>query len=239
MKIAIFLSGHVRTLFHSFHENLQVIKNSVGECEIDVFYSFWDSYDRSSKINDPWHSIVENYNFLDISTDSIDRYFKSHGVKRIDGEIESIFVMENIIKESLFPQNKFLSSQYYKKSRVVEKYFNDEYDFCIQMRSDIIIKNFLTMKNLYDIKDKGILIVNKYYWYNEPYVGRDCNEMIYCSGPKIFKEINQIYSKIKKISKGKEYYYGEYLTGTYFNNLLVEKTIDSILKFDFGFRVLR
>ena len=56
MKIALFTSGHVRTLFYGFHENISLIKERVPDCEVDVFYSFWDDYSRSNKINDAWHS---------------------------------------------------------------------------------------------------------------------------------------------------------------------------------------
>ena len=52
MKIALFTSGHVRTLFYKFHENISLIKERVPGCEVDVFYSFWDDYSRSNKIND-------------------------------------------------------------------------------------------------------------------------------------------------------------------------------------------
>ena len=66
MKIAIFVSGHVRTLFYKFHENLDLIREKVGSCDIDVYYSFWDDYSRSDVMNDDWHIKVE-YDQPDIS----------------------------------------------------------------------------------------------------------------------------------------------------------------------------
>ena len=55
MKICLFLSGHVRTLFYRFHENIKLIKNKIGDCQIDVVYSFWDDYSIGGKLNDDWH----------------------------------------------------------------------------------------------------------------------------------------------------------------------------------------
>ena len=42
-----------------FHENISLIKERVPGCEVDVFYSFWDDYSRSNKINDAWHYKAE------------------------------------------------------------------------------------------------------------------------------------------------------------------------------------
>ena len=61
MKIAIFLSGHVRTMFHKFDENIKLIRDKVGECEIHLFYSFWNDESRVDRINDAWHLKVNNY----------------------------------------------------------------------------------------------------------------------------------------------------------------------------------
>ena len=68
MKIALFISGKVRTLFFKFHKNLELIRDRYPNCDIDVYYSFWDAIDRTDSINDPWHFKAENYNL-----DSIDK----------------------------------------------------------------------------------------------------------------------------------------------------------------------
>ena len=62
----------------------------------------------------------------------------------------------------------------------------------MQIRSDMIIADFLA-ENIEEILDKDVLVVNENYWYKEPYVGRDCNEMIMCSGKNVFKQMNQLY----------------------------------------------
>ena len=132
-----------------------------------------------------------------------------------------------------------LSSQYYKKHRVVDKFYTDEYDFYIQMRSDISISNFLSREDIEQIKDVKTLVVNSYYWYNEKYTGGPCNEMIWCSGKKVFKKSNEIYLNEKDLSEQLPYQYGELVTGTHFNNLLNSGFIDNVTTFDFGFRVIR
>ena len=127
MKIAWFISGKVRTLFFKFHKNLELIRDRYPNCDIDVYYSFWDVIDRTDNINDPWHFKAENYNLDSIDKDYIDNYFSLHGVKSV-GEIESCDVMNEVISKSPFVDTKKgLSSQYYKMYRVVEKYFNDNY----------------------------------------------------------------------------------------------------------------
>ena len=62
MRICLFLSGHIRTLFYKFHENIELIKSKVDDCEVDVVYSFWDDYSIGGRLNDPWHikSIISN-----------------------------------------------------------------------------------------------------------------------------------------------------------------------------------
>lgn len=243
MKIALFLSGHVRTLFYKFYKNIDLIKSKVQNCELDVFYSFWDDFDFGGNINDPWHIKSDNFIQPEVNIKNINDYFISHGVKNVQGEIESINIMKSILKDTNFlPENNgknFLSSQYYKKNRVIEKYYNDEYDFYIQIRSDIIINDFLNEYQIQEIKDKKILVINKYFWYNGLYDGENCNEMIMCSGSKIFKQVNQIYLSEKRLSEQLPYHYGELITGTYINNLLFENVIDNMLLFDFEYRVIR
>ena len=132
-----------------------------------------------------------------------------------------------------------LSSQYYKKNRVVQKYFTDDYDFYVQIRSDITINDFPPSEFINSVKDKKSLVVSQYYWYNEPYIGSDCNEMINCSSKSVFKEFNELYLNEEKISKQLDYHYGERVTGKHIKNMIESKSIDNLYVFDFGFRVIR
>jgi hypothetical protein len=231
MKIALFLSGHIRTLFFQFHKNLEVIKKNIGDCDIDVYYSFWDDASRSKKINDPWHIKVNDDIHYELKEQFINQYFVNIGANYSTGEIEEYQKLNN------------LSSQYYKTCRVVEQYMNDDYDFYIKIRPDIIINNFLTKEQIVDITKNKLLVVNRFYWYNEPYVGKECNEMIWASGKDIFRETNQLFLHENKILNHLtilgETYFGELATGTYFNSLLENNIIKTIVSFDFGYRVIR
>ena len=107
------------------------------------------------------------------------------------------------------------------------------------MRSDITINDFLSKEKIEEIKDKKILVVNSHYWYNALYTGGQCNEMIWCSGNKVFKQSNGIYVNEKTLAEQLSYHNGELVTGTYFNNLVNSGFIDNVMTFDFGFRVIR
>tara|TARA_B100000674_G_scaffold127364_1_gene98161 strand:- start:20 stop:751 length:732 start_codon:yes stop_codon:yes gene_type:complete len=243
MKICLFVSGHVRTLLYKFYENIDLIKNTLNDCQIDVRYSFWDDYSLGGRMNDPWHIQSNDFTQPKISTEIIDNYFLSHGVENVQGEIESTNIMHDVLSKTNFlPENSgrnVLSSQYYKKYRVIEKYFNNDYDFYIQIRSDVIINNFLDNDSILNLINKKSLVVNKFYWYNEPYCGGDCNEMISCSGKQIFKDFNQLYLSEKYISQQLDYHYGERVTGRHINNLIEKSVIDNVLVFDFDYRVIR
>jgi len=244
MKICIFISGNVRTLFYKFHENLLLIKEKVGNCEIDVFYSFWDDYGRSDSINDPWHYKADDFVQQVVNHDNIVRYLKGcGGANNVCGEIEPVEVMQTVLEKTHFkPESNgknALSSQYYKKHRVVDKFYTDEYDFYIQMRSDISISNFLSKEDIEKIKDTKTLVVNSYYWYNEKYTGGPCNEMIWCSGKNVFKQSSEMYLNEKVLTEQLPYQYGELVTGTYFNNLVNSGFIDNVMAFNFGYRVIR
>ena len=78
MRIALYISGKVRTLFYKFHKNIELIRDRYPNCDIDVFYSFWDSNDRSEKINDSWHFLAENYQIPVINEETINSYFNLH-----------------------------------------------------------------------------------------------------------------------------------------------------------------
>ena len=96
MKVALYISGKVRTLFYKFHKNIELLRDRYPNCEIDVFYSFWDSIDRSDKINDAWHFTAENYQMPVINEGTVNSYFNLHHVKSI-GEIESSDKMNEVI----------------------------------------------------------------------------------------------------------------------------------------------
>jgi len=245
MKIAIFLSGHVRTMFHKFDENIKLIRDKVGECEIHLFYSFWNDESRVDRINDAWHLKVNNYVLRkkDIKTKKLNEYFLKIGIDKVDGEIEDISLMKDVIDNTPFrPEysgRNVLSSQYYKTTRVVSKYFSPDYDFYIRLRSDILLNDFPVKEQILSIVDEKCLLVNEYYWYNKTYEGLDCNEMILGGGKKVFYQVSDIYSNQDKISKQLNYHYGELVTGVHIKNLLNSSILDEVCIFDFKYNVLR
>ena len=227
MKIALFISGKVRTLFFKFHKNLELIRDRYPNSDIDVYYSFWDAIDRTDNINDPWHFKAENYNLDSIDKDYIDNYFSLHGVKSV-GEIESCDVMNEVISKSPFVDTKKgLSSQYYKMYRVVEKYFNDNYDLYVRIRSDLIVHDF----PLINFFEDNTVAINSHYWYNQPYDGDNCNEMILVSTKKCFLKCNQLYLNQEKFT----HQYGEFIMGSYLKSL----SEISLKTFNFNYRVVR
>jgi hypothetical protein len=242
MKIAIFLSGEVRTLSYCFEKNLKKITKIHPDATVDLFYSFWDTSNRSTRINDPWHCVVQTTIMLQPNKQMLDLYFKSFNLNKVLGEVEDSLLMKKIVSESPL-RDSFLSSQYYKTYNVVNKFYkeDEDYDLCLRMRPDILINDFPDKNNILEIKNNNTLIVNKNYWYNEPYIGMDCNEMIWITNSKIFKICNSLFLQQEDVSKMIETkkQYGEYVTGTFFKKLLELKKIDNIKTFDFKYRVVR
>jgi hypothetical protein len=242
MKIALFISGHPRTFFHTFKSNIDLIKTKIDGCEVDVFYSFWDDVSRIDKINDPWHNyptdLVDKFDF---SIQSISEYLIKSGADKVIGEIESTEKMYSIIESSPFNKNKNLSSQYYKIQRVSDVFFDDSYDFYVRIRPDIVINEFLSKEKILESTGKKILFVNSFFWYNAEYSGGPCNEMIWCSNKNIFPGTNRLYSnqeEIKKVVSDADTF-GEFLTGHFFKRLESSKYVEYIEKFNFDFRVYR
>lgn len=236
MKICLFTSGYVRTLSYGFHKNIELIKTVYPDSEIDICYSFWDQNHLSDRINDPWHYKIQNYDFGEIRKDKIDQYFSSIGANKILGDIESFFVSEKIIQESIFPEEKRrLSSQYYKIYSVAERYFSKGYDLYVTIRPDIILQRFPKSSNL---KFNNV-IVNKNYWYNALYKRSDCNEYVWISNENSFIKSNSQYLHLKQLIAQVQDCYGEIITGTHFNNLLSSGDISNIDIFDFDYRVIR
>lgn len=228
MKIALYISGKVRTLFYRFRRNIDLLRDRYPNCEIDVYYSFWDCSDRVEKINDPWHFPAENYSLPVIDEENINSFFHLFKVKSV-GEIESSEKMYEIMESSPFAQ-KGLSSQYYKMERVVDKYFKEGYDLYFRMRSDILIHDVPPL----DFFDDDTVAINMHYWYNQPYDGLNCNEMILVTKAKHFPKCNQLYRSQNELAGLKEQY-GEFITGYYFGSL----DEVNLKTFDFKYRVVR
>jgi|LauGreDrversion4_2_1035121.scaffolds.fasta_scaffold02208_14 hypothetical protein len=239
MKICLFTSGYVRTLFYGFHKNIEVIKKQIPDSSIDIFYSFWDQNSYSNQINDPWHYKVEE-NKTDITQEKLNQYFYSIGFEKVLGDIESFSISEKVINESPFASHKKkLSSQYYKVYNVAKRYFSDKYDLYLTIRPDVIIQEFLSEKQINDLNYEKGIIVNENYWYNALYKGLDCNEYVWASTKDTFMSSNSQFLFLEKIIHQIRDHYGEIITGQHFRNLLSSGKIYKIETFNFDYRVVR
>ena len=137
MKIAIYYSGCIRTLKYVVKDNIQTIKNNIGECDIHTYYSFWDETDKPIDISDEWCVPVPNQYgierresgdvdnngmlleyksqncFFPVDSEEIVRsWFSESGSNFIDGEIEPMHKSRDIIENSTFVKIPKLASQY-------------------------------------------------------------------------------------------------------------------------------
>lgn len=230
MKIALFTSGFLRTFRYQFAQNFDIIRRDIGDCEIDLFYSFWSKNNRSDRINDDWHSKISDTCFDDVDKTIIDSYLAESSVDSYDGEIEDFDLSKSIVASSSFlEEKKRLSSQYYKVNRVATKYFKPGYDLYVTIRPDVLINRFIRSHEVLN----GI-IVNENYWYNAKYNGIECNEYIWISNEENFLESNSQYANLEKIKRQIPHIHGEAITGQHFKNIGKD-----IKTFNFDYRVFR
>jgi hypothetical protein len=239
MKICLFTSGYVRTLFHGFHKNVEIIQQCIPNSKLDICYSFWDKNHRSDRINDEWHYKV-NENYEDITDTKLNQYFFDIGFLNVNGDIESFSLSENIMNTSPFSMTKRrLSSQYWKVYRVAEKYFNNQYDFYLTIRPDVIIQKFLSESDIIDLNHNNGIVVNQNYWYNALYTGLECNEYVWGSTKNTFMNSNNQFLHLDQLVNQVHDEYGEIITGKHFNNMLYSGKISKITTFNFDYRVAR
>jgi hypothetical protein len=256
MKIAIYYSGCVRSLKHVIKNNIEVIRNSIGDCEIHTFYSFWDVTDKPVDIADEWCIPIPEYGFdrfkedptgkleyksqnnlVSIeSEDEIKKWFIESGSDFVEGEIESIDISRKIIEEGKYVKIPKLSSQYYKICRVVEKYSPKGFDFCIRIRGDIMINSFPDSEDLSGLE--SFLLINKYLWPGGlSNIENMCNEMVWCSTSDIFLDTCSVHlSDSEGICN---YPSGESVTARHFLKLLNADVVKLYAYFNFQHRVLK
>ena len=247
MKVSLFLSGHIRTLFYHFHHNINLIKNTLGDCEIDIFYSFWDDCGRvkfPDNCTDPTYVNAENFICDNFSIETINDYFISNGVNNVDGEIESHKIIDNIvndfpIKLKPYPSKIGLRSQYYKLNRVVQKYFTNDYDVYVRIRPDIKINNFPNIEFINKMSLENSIIVNSEYWYRAPYNRDWCNEMVWITDKNSFKESNEIFLNFEKLVNQMHEHFGEKFMAKNIQNMLSDGIIDNVLTFNFDYKLIR
>lgn len=231
MKLAICLSGYIRTLTHAFPASLDAIRKSNPDIELDIFASFWSGgNNRTRHINDPWHFMSENA--VNIDADVTQEWLSQFGQARS----ESILIndMPGLMNEGRLyfgDNNKHLLSQYFvvERSMKLSAGCNDEY--FLRLRPDIIIHSFPNLKDM-----TCDIITNKYAWYMHDAVNGHENEMVWLvKGRDVFVESCSLYSNIiKKGCKVEEPSHGEAVAGRYFENIACKKE-----RYNFEYRVVR
>ena len=240
MRICLFTSGYVRTLFHGFHKNIELIQSKIPNSSVDICYSFWDQNDYSDNINDPWHYVVGSDKINVIDKNQIDNYLYNIGFGKVSGEIEPFFISEIIMEKSLFSDHKKrLASQYYKVYKVASTYFSDDYDLYLTIRPDVILQEFLSDEMIINLNSKKGIVINENYWYNALYKGLDCNEYMWASVKDTFIPSNNQFLYLNELINQVHDHYGEIITGKHFNNMLASRQISNIETFNFDYRVAR
>lgn len=240
MRICLFTSGYVRTLFHGFYKNIELIQKKIPNSSVDICYSFWDKNEYSDSINDPWHYVVENDKVDIIDKNQIDNYLYNIGFEKVSGEIEPFFISERVMEKSSFPDHKKrLASQYYKVHKVASTFFSDDYDLYLTIRPDVILQEFLSEEMICDLNSKKGIVVNENYWYNALYKGLDCNEYMWASVKDTFISSNNQFLHLDELVNQVHDYYGEIVTGKHFSNMLSSGKIDNIETFNFDYRIAR
>ena len=240
MRICLFTSGYVRTLFHGFHKNIELIQSKIPNSSVDICYSFWDQNDYSDNINDPWHYVVGSDKINVIDKNQIDNYLYNIGFGKVSGEIEPFFISERIMEKSLFSDHKKrLASQYYKVYKVASTYFSDDYDLYLTIRPDVILQEFLSDEMIINLNSKKGIVINENYWYNALYKGLDCYEYMWASVKDTFIPSNNQFLYLNELINQVHDHYGEIITGKHFNNMLASRQISNIETFNFDYRVAR
>ena len=106
MESRVFISGYLRTFRYQFENNFDIIRRDLGNCEIDLFYSFWSKNHRSDRINDDWHSKIPDTCFDNVDKKKIDEYLIDSSVTHFEGEIEDYNLSESIIRSSSFQKKR-------------------------------------------------------------------------------------------------------------------------------------
>jgi len=243
MKICLFTSGYLRTLYHGFHKNADIIRSKIPNCKLDICYSFWNVNHRSDAINDPWHYKVDAA-FESVDKKEIEQYFLDIGFSNVKGEIEPFSFSEEIMNNNNLPESrKVLSSQYWKIYNVAEKFFSDEYDFYLTIRPDAIINNFLDEERIFNLNLNKSIVVNERYWYDTHYDGINCNEYVWGSTKDTFINSNNQFlylnSLVDEVHTMCSLCYGEIITGTHFKNMKNAQKISTIETFNFDYRIAR
>lgn len=221
MKIAICYSGDIRTYKHCSENHFNVFKNA------DLYFSTWTTFGNKKYLNDPWHLLAQEENETLVTEDYIKKNTnKNFNIVKIHLENKEEFKKSIDTDDFSFK----LKCQYYKIKKCFEL-LEDNYDFVVRLRPDILIRN---------IKYNEKKIIHNYHtWFNYPFYDNPSiiNEMIWVSNQSLMEKTVKIYENFEKITNNiNDDIHGEKIC---YKNLEIENLINDIEIFDFDYRVLR
>lgn len=234
-KVAVCVSGHIRTLYHAFPKSFEIIRSSNSNAKFNFYVSLWDKKDGRviDKINDPNHYSADMCNSSEmLEKDFIENWLKSHTecdvkVKMLDIKITDSLIQEG--KKTIGETDAHLMPQYFSTYECFHMANPEEYDYFVRIRPDIIISDFPNLLNL-----DAELVTNTDMWYKKPASQGYENEMIWITSGKFAYETADLYESIRKGIHPNGPTYGEAMTGRHFLNVSCKKA-----RFNFNYKVAR
>ena len=153
MKVALLISGHLRT----FKKCFPYLKKNLLNCfDVDVFIHTWDEIESKTK---SWHN--QHMNNYKIDTDIISFINKNYSPKMLKIETQIDFKIDGTLADADISLNGLKNMTYGFKSvydllKDFENKNNIQYDRLIKVRPDVALKHPFPVKSL-EIQDKSIL----------------------------------------------------------------------------------
>lgn len=240
MKIALCYSGAIRSLSETLSNNL----DAFSDFEIDLYFSVWDHMGYSDRINSP--DYIFGKREIDFTHEVDEDLIRS--IVKGKANIKNIKIEKYIPGSYYFNlingiDNPGLPAQYYKIQDCFNL-INDDYDFIVRIRCDMIINQIPDKSFILDcVKDNKIIFPSA-IWYNHYKTEEhsSINEMLWISNFELMKKCCSIYHNTEAINdiiqanQSLEINYGEKIT---YMNLQAEKLVDKIELFNFDYLIVR
>lgn len=227
--IALLYSGNLRTFPVCVKNHAEVFGPS------DVYMSISDEWGYTDKINDPWHKRA------DLSDLPWNNTGKRMTEQITPGLIERLlpegFALKGLkitpnseiaFKDKLRKDNHLLYQYWYNEDcfNLVKK----DYSSLVRIRPDITIQRFAPVSEN--------IAFSSHVWYHKLYDYKTMNEMIWTAPPELMGKTCRILKNIKQIDDNLPLVmlYGE---SVFHEHLKIEKLLDKIEFFEYGWRVWR
>ena len=234
-RLAICVSGHVRTMYHALPLSLEVIRRSNPNLELDVYAALWDKHDGRvpNKINDPNHYTADTHVTSEMLTEVyIESWLKTLvggtiSVKMLDSETIDKHLQDGL--RLIGSVDNHLMPQYFSTSTCLNMVNPEQYLYVVRIRPDIVINSFPDLTAI-DID----LITNSDMWYNAAAGAGYENEMIWVVSTAFAHVTGKLYDSLHAGKHPGGPTYGEAMTGRQFLGIPCRKT-----RFNFDCRVAR